>query len=314
MGTSASQDRHPVASCLGELGVWGLFSHLGAGAFMSLARAVERWGYGTLWSPEAFGRDPLIASCCVFAATTTLRAATGIASIYARDALATLNAQHALAEQSGGRFVLGLGVSHQRMVQDVRGHAYRKPLEAMQSYLEAMAKAYYMGVPPPSKPPTVLAALGPRMLELSSRLADGAHTYNVTPDHTAHARALLGPRKLLCVEQMVVLETNPATAREIARRMLVHSLPLPNYRRAFLGMGFSERDLEGSGSDRLVDSIVAWGDEEAIRSRIQQHWDAGADHVCIQSLPRHGLALEQPDQQIFALLAPAGQTAGKNNG
>jgi probable F420-dependent oxidoreductase len=294
----------PESGLPGKLGIWGLFSHLSADAFAALARTTEDWGYGTLWLPEAFGRDLLVASSWALASTKRLRVATGIANIYARDSVAAVNAQYGLAEQSNGRFLLGLGVSHQAFVEQVRGHAYRKPLAAMRTYLQAMARAQYMGVPPAQRPKTVLAALGPQMLRLAAELADGAHTYNVNPDHTAQARAILGPQKLLCAEQKVLLETDPSTARSIGREVLSYSLPLPNYRNSFLRMGFGENDLQDGGSDELIDSIIAWGDEDAIRARIQEHWDAGADHVCIQSLPREGMALRSEDQKIFELLAP----------
>jgi len=290
---------------LGRLGIWGLFSHLSAEAFAALAQSTEKWGYGTLWLPEALGRDPLIASSWALANTTRLCVATGVANIYARDSLAAVNAQYGLAEQSNGRFLLGLGVSHRAFVEEVLGHVYQKPLAAMRTYLNAMARVQYRSAPPAEKPKTLLAALGPDMLHLAAELADGAHTYNVNPDHTAQARAVLGPRKLLCPEQMVILETDPAKARAIGRRVMSHSLPLPNYRNSFLRMGFSADDLESGGSDKLIDSIIAWGDEHSIRARIQEHWDAGADHVCIQSLPREGMALGLEDQKIFELLAPA---------
>jgi probable F420-dependent oxidoreductase len=289
---------------LGKLGIWGLFSHLSADAFAELARSTEEWGYGTLWLPEAFGRDLLVASSFALADTRELRVATGIANIYARDSVAAVNAQYGLAEQSNGRFLLGLGVSHQAFVEQVHGRPYQKPLVAMRTYLQAMAQVQYMGAPPAEKPKKVLAALGPQMLHLAAELADGAHTYNVNPDHTAQARAILGPHKLLCPEQKVLLETDPSTARSIGRRVLSYSLPLPNYRNNFLRMGFGEDDLQGGGSDKLIDSIIAWGDEDAIRARIREHWDAGADHVCIQSLPREGMALGPGDQEIFRLLAP----------
>ena len=166
-------------------------------------------------------------------------------------ASAAVNAQYGLAEQSGGRFLLGLGVSHQAFVEQVRGHAYLKPLAAMRAYLQAMAQAQYMGAPPAEQPRTVLAALGPQMLRVAAELADGAHTYNVTPEHTAQARKILGPQKLLCPEQKVLLETDPSTARSIGRRVLNYSLPLPNYRNSFLRMGFSDDDLQGGGSGQV---------------------------------------------------------------
>jgi probable F420-dependent oxidoreductase len=271
----------------------------------AFARQVERWGYSTLWIPEAVGRDPMVSAAFVLASTSTLQVATGIASIYARDSLAAVNSQYALAEQSGGRFLLGLGVSHAPLVEGLRGQVYGKPLAVMKAYLEAMAHCQYLSPLPPEKPKTVIAALGPKMLQLAATLADGAHPYNVTPEHTAQARQILGAGKLLCPEQMVVLEQDPTEARAIARRVLgSYYLPMPNYRNNFLRMGFAERDLEDGGSNRLIDGIVAWGDERAIRERIQQHWDAGADHVCIQSLPRDGMVLSERDCEIFSLLAP----------
>jgi probable F420-dependent oxidoreductase len=170
----------------------------------------------------------------------------------------------------------------------MRGHAYGKPVASMRAYLEAMGRAYYMAAPPAEKPPTVVAALGPRMLELSAELADGAHTYNVDPEHTAAARARIGAGKLLCVEQKVLLESDPVKARAIARATLGVYLGLANYQNAWRGMGFGEDDWSGGGSDRLVDALVAWGDEAALHARIQAHWDAGADHVCIQPLAEQG--------------------------
>jgi probable F420-dependent oxidoreductase len=157
---------------------------------------------------------------------------------------------------------------------------------------------------PAEKPLTVIAALGPKMLEVARDHADGAHPYNVTPEHTAKARQILGPGKLLCPEQKVVLETDPAKARAIARRFLGHSLHMPNYHNSFQRMGFKPEDMENGGSDRLIDSIVAWGDEKAIRNRLQLHWDAGADQVCIQVLPREGMKLSPEDKKVFELLAP----------
>ena len=139
---------------------------------------------------------------------------------------------------------------------------------------------------------------------VAAKHADGAHPYNVTPEHTAAARRILGADKLLCPEQKVLLETDPAKARAIGRRALELYLTLPNYRNNFLRMGFTEQDMENGGSNRLVDGLVAWGDEHQIRARIQAHWDAGADQVCIQSVPREGGALARQDERIFELLAP----------
>lgn len=290
---------------LGKLGIWFLINEYSAAQAAALAQRVEDWGYSTLWLPEAFGRDPMVAASWLLANTQTLQIATGIANVYARDALAAVNSQYGLNEQSGGRFLLGLGVSHPPLVEGLRGHNYDKPLPTMRAYLDGIAGAQYPSPMPREKLATVLATLGPKMLAMAAELADGAHSYNVTPEHTAMAREILGPDKLLCPEQMVILETDPQIARGMARQVLRHSTGMPNYRNSFLRQGFTSDDLENGGSDRFIDSIVAWGDEDAIRRRIQEHWDAGADHVCIQTLAKHGMCASEDDLKVFELLAPA---------
>ena len=229
--------------------------------------------------------------------------ATGIANIYARDPMAMANGQRGLAEQSSSRFLLGVGVSHRPTVEGMRGHTYGKPVATMRAYLEAMRMAPYLAPEPPDPPLTVVAALGPRMMALSAELADGAHPYNTTPEHTAQARTILGPGKLLCPEVWVLLETDRARAHSAAREALARYLQLENYVRAWHRQGFDDGDLAGGGSDRFLDAIVAWGDEGAIRARIQQHWDAGADHVCIQPIGPPGS--REPDERVLDLLAPA---------
>jgi probable F420-dependent oxidoreductase len=170
----------------------------------------------------------------------------------------------------------------------------------MRAYLQGMAEADYRAVAPPGAPKTVLAALGPKMLELSAELADGAHPYNVTPEHTRRAREILGAGKLLCVEQAAILETNATDARTAAREFLSIYLGLSNYVDNWRRLGFIDADFAGGGSDRLIDSIIVWGDERAIRERIEAHWQAGADHVCVQAVGQGGL----PDERLLALLAP----------
>jgi probable F420-dependent oxidoreductase len=170
-----------------------------------------------------------------------------------------------------------------------------------------MGAAPYLAPPPPEPPLTILAALGPRMLALSAEHADGAHPYNVPPEHTAEARRILGPGKLLCPEQMVVLEKDPAAARRIGRVALERYLQLENYVNNWRRLGFGDNDLAGGGSDRFIDANVAWGDETAIRARIQQHWDAGADHVCIQPIRLQGTQ-QILDERVVDLLAPGGGT------
>ena len=265
---------------------------------------IEGYGYRTLWIPEAFGCNPLVNAAWILSHTRTLTVATGIANIYARDSLATLTAQYGLAEMSGGRFLLGLGVSHAPLVEGMRGQAYKRPLAAMRDYLERMSATEYAGPPPADKPKTVLGALGPKMLALSASHADGAHPYNVTPEHTAMAREILGPGKLLLPEQVLLRAGDPATARATARAYIFGYLKFPNYCNNFLRLGFSEDDLANGGSDRLIDSIVCWGGEAQFRARIQEHLDAGADQVAIQILPGEGRMLSPQDEEIFEMLAP----------
>jgi probable F420-dependent oxidoreductase len=262
------------------------------------AARIEALGYGALWIPEAVGRNALVQSAWLLANTKTLIVATGIANIYARDAIAMNAAQQGLSEQSGGRFLLGLGVSHPEMMGP-RGHDYGKPLQTMRAYLSAMAQAPYVARLPETKPPTVLAALRSRMLALSAELADGAHPLNVTPDMVARARDIVGPGKLICVEQKLILDTDATRARRVARQALALYLQLSNYLNAWKEMGFDDRDFVNGGSDRLVDALVAWGDEAALRRRIQQHFDAGADHVCVCPISSEGL-----DMRLIELLAP----------
>jgi probable F420-dependent oxidoreductase len=290
---------------IGKLGVWLSQEMLTASEAAAQAKRIEAWGYGALWQPEAVGRNVLVHAGLLLANTTSLVVATGIANIYARDPMACAAAQKTLAEASGGRFLLGLGVSHIPLVEGVRRHEYGKPVATMRDYLSAMAASMYLAPTPAETPPTVIAALGPKMLALAAEAADGAHPYNVTPEHTERARVILGAGKHLCVEQMVLLETDPAKARAAARRTLAIYLPLPNYANNWFTLGFTPDDVENGGSDRLVDAMVAWGDETAIRARVQAHWDAGADHVCIQPLTTEESPMARPDERVLELLAPA---------
>jgi probable F420-dependent oxidoreductase len=289
---------------LEKLGVWASLDGMTAAAGLEIAKRVEHLGYAALWMPESRGRNVLVHSAWLLAGTNKLVVASGIANIYARDAMAMANAQRGLNEQSNGRFLLGVGVSHAPTVNTLRGHVYGKPVATMRGYLKAMRTPLYAAPPPPEPPLTIIAALGPRMLALAAELADGAHPYNVPPQHTAEARRLLGPNKLLCPEQMVVLKTNPSEARLIARAALSRYLQLENYVNNWRRLGFGDNDLGGGGSDRLLDANVAWGDEAAIRARIQEHWDAGADHVCIQPI-RIEDSRQTLDERVLELLAPA---------
>ena len=287
---------------LGRLGVWTFLDALPPEA-AEFARKIEGWGYSALWIPEAVGADPFVTHTWLAAHTDRIVLATGIANIYARDAMTMRAARDALGAVSGGRFLLGIGVSHAPMVTAIRGHEYGKPVATMRAYLEAMEKAPFVGPAPKEEAPIVLAALRPKMLGLAAKRARGAHPYFVPPEHTARAREILGPGPWLCPEQMVLLETDPSKAREVARKNSQIYLGLPNYQNNLKWLGYDDSDFENGGSDRLIDAIVAWGDEKAIAARIQAHRDAGADHVCIQALRPDGAM--GPDLRILEALAPA---------
>ncbi len=287
---------------LGKLGVWSFVDYLKVDEAVEYAKQLEEWGYAALWMPEVVGRDPFSMTAYLLANTRKLIFATGIANIYARDPM-TMNAiQKTLAEIAPGRFILGIGVSHKNIVSDIRGHDYGKPVATMRNYLEQMGQSAYHSASKNSASPVVIAALRQNMLKLAAEKAAGAHPYFVTPEHTARARELMGPDALLCPEQKVLLETDPAKARAAARKHMAVYMALPNYQNNLKTLGFDESDFADGGSDRLVDAIVAWGDESVLRQRIQAHWDAGADHVCIQPLSVDGSMT--PDKKVLELLAP----------
>ncbi len=276
---------------LGRVGLWAYqLDQVPAAQAQELAAEIEEIGYPTLWIPEMVGREPFVSSSLLLSGTQRLVVATGIASIYARDALCANSAWHTLTEAFPDRFLLGLGVSHQMMVEGLRGHDYTKPLATMRAYLDAMDNGLYTASPSPVPPTRVLAALGPKMLRLAAERTAGAHPYFVPPEHTAFARETMGEGPLLCPEQHVLFETDPSRAREIARGHMGMYLALPNYTNNLKRLGFTDDDVADGGSDRLVDAIVAWGDEDAIAARVRAHHDAGADHVCVQVLPHEGTA------------------------
>ena len=267
-----------------------------------LAAELEELGYGAVWLPEVAGRDVFVHLTHILSVTTRLVGATGIASIWARDAVAMSGAVNGLTEAFPERVLLGLGVSHENIVRDVRGHLYERPLAAMSAYLDAMQAAPYTAHRPTTPVRRVIAALGPKMLRLAAEKADGAHPYLVPPEHTAMARDVLGPGPLLCPEQMFVLETDAARARDVGRRSLAVYLRQPNYERNLRRLGYTDDDLAEGGSDRLVDALVAWGTVDDVLARVRAHFDAGADHVCVQALSseRRGVPADQ-----WRELAPA---------
>jgi alkanesulfonate monooxygenase SsuD/methylene tetrahydromethanopterin reductase-like flavin-dependent oxidoreductase (luciferase family) len=263
---------------------------------------VERLGYGAVWFPEAVGREPFALASFILSNSTKLVAATGIVNIYGRDPMVCAMGQQTLNEQSQGRFLLGLGVSHSVLV-NLRGHDYTKPIPAMRNYLTALRECHKSiavgrnllveGLDPQplgtgsrgalttaaGEMPVVLAALGPKMTALSGQLTQGSHPANSTPEHTARARGILGPGPWLCPFQRVCLTKDASAARRVGRQMIRFYLDLPNYQNLWLSLGFTAEDFEHGGSDRLVDAMLAWGDEKTLRARVQEHLDAGADHV-----------------------------------
>lgn len=288
---------------IGTRGVWWFTEGMTSDEAAAFAQRLESMGYGTLWLPETLGRDPFAHAAMLLDRTEDLVVATGIANIFHRHPGAMLQAQNTLAEQSGGRFLLGLGVSHAPLVAGVRKLDYSKPLTQMRDYLTGMKESAYMAVAPSEPPKTVLAALGPKMLELAATAADGAHPYWTTPEHTVIAKAALGPDKMLCVEQKVVLTTDPTEARDAARQALAMYIGLPNYYKNWLRLGYTEDDLADGGSDRLVDGLVAWGSAAQIEERLQAHVDAGATHLAIQALNPGGGG-STPDLAALEALAP----------
>jgi probable F420-dependent oxidoreductase len=269
---------------------------------IEFAQRIESLGYGALWIPDAFGRDPFVHAALLFAHTSRLVVATGVVNIHLREPQATAGAQRELHDQSGGRFLLGLGVSHAAPVEHMLHKPYAKPVATMRDYLDRMAGAIWSAPPLDGEPPIVLAALGPRMLELAATRTRGAHTYFAPPENTARARAALGADAWLCPEQKVLLETDPDAARARARAAMAGPLTMPNYRRNLVRCGFDERELDDGGSDRVVDAIVAWGDVDALAERIRRHHEAGATHVCIQPLSQ--VESMRPSVETLETLAP----------
>lgn len=269
---------------LGRVGLWsGELRFLrDRGAAHAAAAEVEELGFETIWVPggTGSGRPMFDVVDGLLDATERVVVACGVLSIWVQDAVATARGQEALRARHPGRFLLGLGVSHPQLVDHELHARLARPRSEMAAYLDQLDAAATDGL----CAERVIAALRPRMLELARDRSAGAHPYLVTPDHTAEARVTLGADTLLAPEQGVVLETDPARAREIARAHLSVYLGLPNYTGNMLRYGFTEDDLLDGGSDRLVDGIVAWGDEEAILARVREHEQAGADHVALQVL------------------------------
>lgn len=297
MGTSSngsSSDR----TALSGTGVWSAALRYGdAAAAGAAASELESLGYTAAWVPDV-GGDLFRAIENLLAATSSITVATGILNLWMHDAAETA-ARHAdFVERFGDRVLFGIGVSHAPLIDMAEAGRYQRPLARTREYLDELDAASV----PLAPANRVLAALGPKMLELARTRTAGSHPYLVAPEHTAAVRAALGPDPLVAPEQAVVLGTDRTRARELGRAHLAGYLGLPNYSNNWKRIGFTDDDLVDGGSDRLLDALVVWGDESAIAARVQEHRDAGADHVCIQVLTDD---LMVPPLEQWRTLAPA---------
>jgi probable F420-dependent oxidoreductase len=288
---------------IGKIGIWFFLDAMTAPESAQFAQTVEKAGYKALWIPEAVGREPFAHATYLLDHTERLSIATGIANIWARDAITMAAASKTVAELSGGRFVLGIGVSHKPLVLNLRGHSYEKPYSYMKDYLPKMKSALYRAPEPKEEVPIVLAALHPKMLALCAEQTQGTHTYFVPPEHTAKVRAQIGPKPWICTAQAVILEKDATKARTMARQYMKTYVPrLPNYTNNLKALGYGDAEFANGCSDRLVDDIVAWGSEEKIRDRINAHLKAGATHVCLLPIRVDNETL--PDLRVVETFAP----------
>jgi probable F420-dependent oxidoreductase len=294
---------HPSLAPLDHtIGLWtGTAEIVPASEISALAASIESMGFAALWLPEAWGRESFTHAALHLGGTQHLRIATGIANAWARDAVAASAATKTLHAAFGGRFVLGLGVSHAPLVERLRGHDYAGPVAMMRAYLEAFRAAPNFSLEGSETPPVVIAALGPKMLALAAELADGIHPYLVTTEHTAQARQAIGD-KFIGVEQAVVLG---GTREEFLSRAHAHLeiyTGLDNYRNSWRRLGFGDDDFVRGGSERLCEAMVVHGDVDAIGERVQEHFTAGANHVCLQVLGADPRVPPLADWQALARL------------
>ncbi|KAA0021524.1 LLM class F420-dependent oxidoreductase [Antrihabitans cavernicola] len=256
-----------------DLGKYGVWRHYG-GFTPESAAEIERLGYGTLWLGGSPGNElemvePLLQ------ATTTLKVATGIVNIWSTSAKAIAESVHRIDAKYPGRFLLGVGVGHPEATAE-----YRSPYQALVDYLDELDQH---GVPADRR---VLAALGPKVLTLSTARGAGAHPYLTTPEHTREAREILGTEAILAPEQKVVLDDHADAARAIGRKTVDNPyLHLKNYVNNLKRLGFTDADIADGGSDRLIDALALHGSAAQIAAGLRAHIDAGADHVAIQVLP-----------------------------
>lgn len=286
----------------GKYGVFTFSDVLDGPQLAELAGRVESLGYSALWYPEAFNYETFALGAHLLQSTSTLIVGSGIANIYARDPAASVMGLNSLNAFYGGRFVLGLGVSHAPLVSDVRGHEYAKPLSTMRTYLDRMDAAWEGFGNTPAEKQVVLAALGPKMSQLSAERTLGAFPYNITPQQATLAREVMGPDSAVICEQKVCLTTDATAARAAARAALAPYMTLPNYVNNWYRLGFTEDDVKDGGSDRLMDAMVNWGDADTVRGKLEEYFVAGADHVVVQPVRPDGQP--GPDYEALEALAP----------
>jgi probable F420-dependent oxidoreductase len=289
-----------------RVGVWWASETWSIIDAQQVARDIEELGYGSLFIPEVTGKECLTQSGAFLSATDRLVVGTGIANIHIRLPSAAEAGARTLTALHPGRFVLGLGVSHAPLVEHAMGGSYSKPLATMRGYLERMGALPEQIEPGVGRPPRLLAALGPKMIELSGELADGAHPYLVTPEQTATTRSILGPDKWIVSEQAVVVGGADEEQLRYAHQHLDVYSGLPNYRNSWLRQGFDESDLVRGGSDRLARAVVGLGSVEDAAAKVTAHLDAGADHVVVQVLGDNPMADPRPAlRELASVLKPA---------
>jgi probable F420-dependent oxidoreductase len=286
---------------LKTIGVFAFLDGLTAARTLEFARKVEALRYRTLWIVESgVGRDAIAHASYLLGGTTRLIVGSGVASVWARQPSTMACGARGAAELSGGRFILGMGINNKESAA-MRGCAYDKPVEYMRGYVSEVKSAIYSAPAPPEEPPIVLGANNRKMVELASG-TNGIISYLVTPEHTAWARATLGPDNWVCAEQAVMLESDPLKARAAARAYVSFYLSIPAYTRNLSRFGFGDNDFQSGGSDRLVDAIVAWGSRDRLTERVAAHYQAGATHVSILPLSSAGGLI--PDSRVLEALAP----------
>lgn len=287
---------------LGTIGAWtGSFQWPDdPGDVADAAAELESLGFGAVWIGLSSG--DLALHEAILDATSQLVVASAILNVWTEPAATVAASYKRISEAHPDRLLLGLGASHASMVEAHTGQAYTRPLTKVASYLDELDAAETL-VPSDAR---FLAALGPKALALAGRKTAGAHPYLTTPEHTADSRAILGAGPMLAPEQKVLLAADPEVAREVARRGLAMYLELPNYTNNLRRYGFGDADVAGGGTDRLVDNLVAWGDGEAIVGRVNEHLQAGADHVVVQVLSASGKPDELPRAEWRAVAAALG--------